>query len=342
MNRHRDGDPYASLLRRYGPDFYRRLQGLTFPAHWYPPRGLTGAGLVGARDGASLEFKHHRPYTPGGDVRRLDWRVYGRTRRTYTRIHHSEHHPDLCLVLDTSASMAHPDLAARWTLALDLVLALAFTGLRSGYHVRLVPFSASLGETRTWRSTRELRTQAPSLLTGLRAAGATDLGLLPGLAHRWRHQGAVVVVLSDFLVDIPQVLATEQSRSFPQACGRLSDMARRRLRLAVEPVARTSRAFAGERFRLLLLQLHVDDLVKEARFVVDAETGIRLRLGWSRGIERDYQNICECHHTLLATAARQQGAAFQRFVGAGGIPVRNRVEQTITLLDVLGPRRRRR
>ena len=35
--------------------------------------------------GNSVEFKQHRPYVPGDDLRALDWKIYGKTDRVYIR-----------------------------------------------------------------------------------------------------------------------------------------------------------------------------------------------------------------------------------------------------------------
>ena len=35
--------------------------------------------------GFSVEFKQHRPYTPGDEIRRIDWKVFGRSDRFYIR-----------------------------------------------------------------------------------------------------------------------------------------------------------------------------------------------------------------------------------------------------------------
>src|SRR5687767_15546800 len=37
------------------------------------------------RVGLSLDFAEHRAYQPGDDIRRIDWRLYGRTDRFYVK-----------------------------------------------------------------------------------------------------------------------------------------------------------------------------------------------------------------------------------------------------------------
>ncbi len=55
--------------------------------------------------GLSSEFAEHRAYMPGDDVRRIDWRVYGRTDRLFVREFQAETNANLSLVLDVSKSM---------------------------------------------------------------------------------------------------------------------------------------------------------------------------------------------------------------------------------------------
>jgi uncharacterized protein (DUF58 family) len=73
------------------------------------PRGLP-AGIVGlhqgARAGSSLEFKEHRDYEPGDDLRHIDWSAYARSDRLVVKLFHEEVTPHLDLILDGSRSMA--------------------------------------------------------------------------------------------------------------------------------------------------------------------------------------------------------------------------------------------
>ena len=55
--------------------------------------------------GASVEFAEYRKYVPGDDLRRLDWRAYGRSDRFYIKEFEADTNLRCCLVLDTSGSM---------------------------------------------------------------------------------------------------------------------------------------------------------------------------------------------------------------------------------------------
>ena len=52
--------------------------------------------------GLSSEFAEHRAYMPGDDVRRIDWRVYGRTDRLFVREYQAETNANLTIALDVS------------------------------------------------------------------------------------------------------------------------------------------------------------------------------------------------------------------------------------------------
>src|SRR5687767_1508913 len=56
--------------------------------------------------GLSVDFAEHRAYMPGDDIRRIDWRVFGRTDRHYIKQFEADTNTDFTVVLDTSASMS--------------------------------------------------------------------------------------------------------------------------------------------------------------------------------------------------------------------------------------------
>jgi uncharacterized protein (DUF58 family) len=55
--------------------------------------------------GFSVEFSEHRDYTPGDELRHLDWQAYARSDRYYIKLYEQETNLRAVLVLDTSASM---------------------------------------------------------------------------------------------------------------------------------------------------------------------------------------------------------------------------------------------
>ena len=57
--------------------------------------------------GFSVEFAEHRPYNPGDELRRVDWKVFGKTDRHYVKQYEEETNLRHYVVLDTSPSMRY-------------------------------------------------------------------------------------------------------------------------------------------------------------------------------------------------------------------------------------------
>src|ERR1044071_2006742 len=55
--------------------------------------------------GYSVEFAQHRDYTPGDEIRHIDWKVFGRSDRYYIKQFEEETNLRAYFVLDSSSSM---------------------------------------------------------------------------------------------------------------------------------------------------------------------------------------------------------------------------------------------
>src|ERR1700754_4792385 len=60
--------------------------------------------------GFSQEFAEYRMYTPGDDLRHVDWNVYARTERCYLKRYRGETNTAVTLLIDASASMSYSSL----------------------------------------------------------------------------------------------------------------------------------------------------------------------------------------------------------------------------------------
>src|SRR5205807_5771821 len=65
--------------------------------------------------GFNVEFAEYREYTPGDDLRRLDWRVYARSDRHYIKQYEEESNVRVTFVVDASASMNYRGAAAAYS-----------------------------------------------------------------------------------------------------------------------------------------------------------------------------------------------------------------------------------
>jgi uncharacterized protein (DUF58 family) len=81
-----------------------RLAGLPLSAR-RPMQGNVSGRHASPHRGSSIEFAEYRKYVPGDDLRRLDWRAYGRSDRFYIKEFEADTNLRCCLVVDTSGSM---------------------------------------------------------------------------------------------------------------------------------------------------------------------------------------------------------------------------------------------
>jgi uncharacterized protein (DUF58 family) len=82
----------------------RELERLSLPRLDAVLAGLIGQH-VGPRGARGLEFADYRPYTPGDDLRRIDWNIYARLRELFVKVAPSEANIGLALLIDGSRSM---------------------------------------------------------------------------------------------------------------------------------------------------------------------------------------------------------------------------------------------
>src|SRR5881628_3886180 len=71
--------------------------------------GLRTGGHRSPFHGYSTEFRQHRPYRAGDDLKHLDWKLFARSDRLYTRQYLETTNLSVMIVLDTSASMGFPE-----------------------------------------------------------------------------------------------------------------------------------------------------------------------------------------------------------------------------------------
>ncbi|MFI5459483.1 MAG: DUF58 domain-containing protein [Isosphaerales bacterium] len=70
-----------------------------------PMQGTVSGRHPSPHRGSSVEFAEYRKYVPGDDLRRLDWRAYGRSDRFFVKEFEADTNLRCCVVVDTSGSM---------------------------------------------------------------------------------------------------------------------------------------------------------------------------------------------------------------------------------------------
>lgn len=159
--------------------------------------------------GFSIEFAEHREYSPGDDLRYLDWKVFGRTDKYYLKEFQEETNLFCYLVLDISQSMAYRSPAApmsKLEYAQCAAAALAYLVLRQQDSAGLATFDHELRALVRPSSTPAHLKQLVQVMEQTRAEGKTRCGaIFHELAERFKKRG-IVVVLSDLFDDVEALM----------------------------------------------------------------------------------------------------------------------------------------
>src|SRR5262249_19632510 len=123
------------------PEFFSRLGSLELRA-----RAIVEGTLHGMHRspylGLSVEFTSHREYTPGDDLRHLNWKLYARHDRLYVKEYDADTNLNLYLMVDASASMACANTGrSKLHYASSLAAALAHLALGQHDAVGLILFA---------------------------------------------------------------------------------------------------------------------------------------------------------------------------------------------------------
>lgn len=146
--------------------------------------------------GLSQEFAEHRPYIAGDEMRRVDWRVYARTDRLYTKEFEEETNAPVRLLLDVSASLAYaPRGVSKLSFARYLAAALAYLATRQNDQVGLVCFGDEVRERTATRGGGRHLHSILAALERVEAAGQTRLaGNVLSEAAQWKRRGLCIVI----------------------------------------------------------------------------------------------------------------------------------------------------
>jgi uncharacterized protein (DUF58 family) len=167
-----------------------------------PMQGNVSGKHASPHRGASVEFAEYRKYVPGDDLRRLDWRAFGRTDRHYIKESEADTNLRCCLVVDTSGSMAFGSgEIKKIDYAKRIAGALAYLAIQQGDAVGLASVAESVVTEIPPRRNPAHLVHLFDLLERVKPSGDTQLvSLLHELAEKIR-QRALVVIISDFFAD---------------------------------------------------------------------------------------------------------------------------------------------
>lgn len=168
--------------------------------------GMRTGGHASPFHGYSAEFRQHRAYRPGDDLKYVDWKLFARSDRLYTREFRETTNVPVMLVLDASASMAFPaDAAAaglpKFRYAAMLAAALAWVTSDQGNAVGVMTMVQGGLRYVPARGGRPHLRSLIALLDRVEPSGAWDPARVIDRAAQLLKRRGIVVVLSDFYDD---------------------------------------------------------------------------------------------------------------------------------------------
>lgn len=155
------------------------------------------------RHGFSVEFNQHKAYSPGDEIRSIDWRVFARTDKYFIKEYEEETNTSIHIVLDASGSMSYRMSGPidKFSYAKDLAAAFTCLAVRQRDAAGLSVITNSIIETIPPSSKEIQLKNIISVLEHLRPKGLTDLNKsLSRLASSIRKR-SLIIVLTDLLDD---------------------------------------------------------------------------------------------------------------------------------------------
>ncbi|MEN6449027.1 MAG: DUF58 domain-containing protein [Thermoguttaceae bacterium] len=172
----------------------------------HPMQGSVSGRHPSPHRGASVEFAEYRKYVPGDDLRRLDWRAYGRSDRFYVKEFEADTNLRCCLVLDTSGSMDFGSSGlVKFDYARRIAGALSYLAVQQGDAVGLYCVAEGVVQNIPPRRNPAHLTHVFDVLEQTRPEGPTQLvPVLHELAETI-EQRALIVIVSDLFIEPDQL-----------------------------------------------------------------------------------------------------------------------------------------
>jgi len=166
----------------------------------------TFAGLHHTPDqGSAIEFAEHKEYAPGDDIRRIDWKAFGRHDRYHIKLFEDETQLQTVCVLDASASMGYGTGGiSKLTYATYIASAFCYLVAQQGDATGLTLFDTAIRKTiASGVGSKQLFSLFEALDTA-QPVGGTDLAQTLAHLGDTLSRRSLVVVFSDLLDPDPK------------------------------------------------------------------------------------------------------------------------------------------
>ncbi len=190
----------------FDPLVLARLSNLYLKARWVVEGMMSGIHRSRSK-GFSVEFEEHREYSPGDEIRRIDWKALGKTDKYFIKETEDETNLRAYLILDVSASMDYTSNGiSKFAYGSILTASLAYLILKQQDAAGLVTFSNRIESFIPPRARRGYLMEILHALEGQTPSGETALGkILQEIAGKINRRG-LVILISDLLDEPEDIL----------------------------------------------------------------------------------------------------------------------------------------
>ena len=183
------------------PEVIARAESLGLQARFIVEGYMAGEHKSPYR-GFAAEFAQHREYTPGEDIRHIDWKLLGRTDRLYIKQYEQETNFAAHILLDGSASMNYGSgEVTKLAYGKTMAACLAYLVLLQRDAVSLGIFDSEIRDYAPRSDNRQSIHKLVEMLARFETAMTTNIAqALQETVSKIQRKG-IVIVISDFLDD---------------------------------------------------------------------------------------------------------------------------------------------
>jgi uncharacterized protein (DUF58 family) len=172
--------------------------------------GLHAGRHRSSHKGASIQFKEHRQYVRGDEIRSIDWKLFGKTDRLYIKQYEDETNLRSMILLDQSGSMGYRSKQAslsKHQFAVRLAACLATLMIAQQDSVGIATFDDKLNTVLPIRSTARHLLSVLQVLAQSRPGAETSLAKVLGESVPQLKRRGVLILISDCFDSVDKLLS---------------------------------------------------------------------------------------------------------------------------------------
>ncbi|MDQ1273511.1 MAG: hypothetical protein QG591_2141 [Planctomycetota bacterium] len=157
--------------------------------------------------GSSIEFLEHKEYSPGNEIKHIDWKVLAKTDKYYVKQFEEETNLKCFVFLDTSGSMGYKSTGvSKFEYAATLAASLSYLLLKQSDLVGFVSFSDRVLQYIPPRSRLTHLHAILNVLAESKTTGKSNAGVILNEFIEKIGRRSLIIIISDFFDDTKKIV----------------------------------------------------------------------------------------------------------------------------------------